>query len=90
MNLPNGLTFDRLGNLVVADTSNQRIISYSLVCPASTTTTISPTPQNRIPLCSTAIWNATATTVVGAISNAGSTSTLLSSPYDVQFDGYGY
>ncbi|CAF4585708.1 unnamed protein product, partial [Rotaria socialis] len=32
MNLPNGLTFDRLGNLVVADTSNQRIISYSLVC----------------------------------------------------------
>ncbi|CAF1562543.1 unnamed protein product, partial [Rotaria magnacalcarata] len=90
MNLPIGLRFDRLGNLVIADTSNQRIISYSLVCPASTTTTISPTPQSRIPLCSTAVWNATATTVAGAISSAGSTSTLLSSPYDVQFDGYGY
>lgn len=32
MNLPVGFRFDRLGNLVVADTSNHRIISFSLVC----------------------------------------------------------
>ena len=28
--------------------------------------------------------------VAGSTSNAGATSTLLSSPYDVTFDGYGW
>ncbi len=32
----------------------------------------------------------TFTTVTGAISNPGTTSTLLYNPYGVTFDGYGY
>ena len=35
MNLPIGFRFDRLGNLIVADTSNYRAISYSLLCRKS-------------------------------------------------------
>lgn len=35
MNLPRGLRFDRLANLVVADTAYNRIISFSLVCRKS-------------------------------------------------------
>lgn len=45
--------------------------------------------QTRVPLCSTAIWNSTFSTLAGAISNPGPTSTLLSSPYDMTFDGSG-
>lgn len=41
-----------------------------------------------VPLCATAVWNQTFSIVAGATSNAGSTSTLLSSPYDMSFDGY--
>ncbi len=44
--------------------------------------------QASVPLCSTASWNQTFTTVAGSISTAGSTSTLFSSPYDVALDGY--
>ncbi|CAF0947181.1 unnamed protein product [Rotaria sordida] len=90
MILPRGLKFDRLGNLVVVDTNNHRVISFSVACPASTTTTTLPLPQTQIPLCSTAIWNSTFTTVAGSTSTVGSTSTLLSSPYGMTFDGYGY
>ena len=32
MNLPIGMKFDRLGNVIVADTSNHRATSYALVC----------------------------------------------------------
>lgn len=46
--------------------------------------------QIRVPLCSTAIWNSSFTMVAGSTSTAGSTPTLLSSPYDVQFDPYSY
>ncbi|CAF4947046.1 unnamed protein product, partial [Rotaria socialis] len=88
MNLPNGLTFDRLGNLVVADTSNQRIISYSLVCPVTTTTTIAPPIPTTTPLCSTSVWNQTISIIAGSTSNTGSTSTSLYNPYDIDFDGY--
>lgn len=35
MNLPIGFHFDRLGNLIVADTSNHRAISYALLCRKS-------------------------------------------------------
>ena len=40
------------------------------------------------PLCATAVWNQTFTIAAGATSNAGSTATLLSTPYNVAFDGY--
>lgn len=39
-------------------------------------------------MCPTAVWNQTFGTVAGSLSNAGSTSTLLSSPSDIGFDGY--
>lgn len=45
---------------------------------------------SQIPLCQTAIWNNSFTIVAGATSSAGATTTLLSSPYDVSFDVYGY
>lgn len=32
MSTPLGMTFDRLGNLVVADTSFHRVISFALTC----------------------------------------------------------
>ncbi len=41
-----------------------------------------------MPLCATAVWNQTVSIVAGATSNAGSTTTLLSSPYHLGFDGY--
>ncbi|CAF5031402.1 unnamed protein product, partial [Rotaria sp. Silwood1] len=87
---PIGLKFDRLGNLIVADTSYHRVVSYSVMCPATTTTTTLPPPQTRVPLCATAIWNSSFTMVAGSTSSPGSTSTLLSSPYGLTFDGYGY
>ncbi|CAF1521314.1 unnamed protein product, partial [Adineta steineri] len=42
LNLPIGLKFDRLGNLIVADTSYHRVVCYSVMCPATTTTTTLP------------------------------------------------
>jgi hypothetical protein len=44
--------------------------------------------QSIIPLCPTATWNQSFAIVAGATSNAGSTSTLLNTPYDVSFDAY--
>ena len=32
MNLPIGMRFDRLGNIVIADTSYHRVISFALTC----------------------------------------------------------
>ena len=32
MNLPIGMRIDRLGNIVIADTSYQRIVSFGLTC----------------------------------------------------------
>ncbi len=46
--------------------------------------------QSLIPICSTAIWNATYTILAGSTSNAGSTSTLLYSPYNTFIDIYQY
>lgn len=40
-------------------------------------------------VCATATWNQTGTIIAGATSNPGSTSTLLSAPYDMDFDIYG-
>ena len=42
-----------------------------------------------VPVCPTAVWNQTATIIAGATSNPGSTSTLLSAPYDMDFDVHG-
>ena len=46
--------------------------------------------QTALPLCQTAIWNSTFTMVVGSTGTTGTTATLLSSPYDVAFDGFGF
>lgn len=43
--------------------------------------------QTTVPICPTAVWNASFTTVVGAMSTAGSTATLLNRPSDIGFDG---
>ncbi|CAF4815581.1 unnamed protein product, partial [Rotaria sp. Silwood1] len=88
MNLPIGMTFDRLGNMVVADTSYHRIISFNVACPSTTTTTSAPPMLITTPLCSTASWNQTMSIIAGSTSSAGSTSTLLYNPYDIDYDGY--
>lgn len=44
----------------------------------------------RVPICPTAVWNSSFTTLAGGSSVAGSTATLFSSPYDVTFDSYQY
>lgn len=46
--------------------------------------------QARVPVCQTATWSSTFVTLAGAQGNAGSTSTLFSSPYDATFDTYGF
>ena len=46
-----------------------------------------PAPA-AVPVCPTAVWNSSFVTVSGALSNAGSTATLVSAPYDVTFDTY--
>ncbi|CAF4467175.1 unnamed protein product, partial [Rotaria sp. Silwood2] len=88
MNLPVGMTFDRLGNLVVADSSYHRIISFSIMCPSSTATTTAPPMLTTSPLCSTSVWNQTISIIAGSTSSAGSTATLLYYPFDIDFDGY--
>ncbi|CAF5148309.1 unnamed protein product, partial [Rotaria sp. Silwood1] len=55
---------------------------------SSVTRTTAPPTQTQVSLCPTARWNSSYTTIAGAISNAGSTPTLFSSPYDTYFDGY--
>ncbi|CAF2697913.1 unnamed protein product [Rotaria sp. Silwood2] len=88
MSSPYGMRIDRFGNMFITDTGYHRVLSFTLICPSSTTTTIAPPTQTTVPLCSTASWNSSFTTIAGAISNPGSTSTLFSSPYDMTFDGY--
>lgn len=44
--------------------------------------------QTMVPLCSTAVWNSSATLVTGSTGTAGNSATFLSSPYDVNFDKY--
>ena len=39
-------------------------------------------------MCPTAVWNQTFGILAGSTSNPGSTTTLLSSPSDIGFDGY--
>lgn len=41
-----------------------------------------------VPVCPTAVWNQSFSILAGSTSNAGSTTTLISSPSDVSFDGY--
>ncbi|CAF4729948.1 unnamed protein product [Rotaria sp. Silwood1] len=88
MSGPYGMRIDRFGNMFIADTGYHRVISFALICPSSVTTTTAPPTQTQVPLCPTARWNSSYTTIAGAISNPGSTSTLFSSPYDTYFDGY--
>ncbi|CAF5037126.1 unnamed protein product, partial [Rotaria sp. Silwood1] len=88
MNLPVGMTFDRLGNLVVADSSYHRMISFNIMCPPTTTTTTAPPMLITTPLCSTASWNQTMSIIAGSTSSAGSTSTLLYYPFHIDYDGY--
>ncbi|CAF3042616.1 unnamed protein product [Rotaria socialis] len=76
MNRPYGLSISTTGNLVVADTSNHRVISFAAVCPA---------PPNQV--CATAIWNSTFSLAAGT-GTAGSTATLLYNSYDVFIDGW--
>lgn len=40
-------------------------------------------------VCSTAVWNQTFTILAGSTGNAGSSATLLSSPYNSYIDAYG-
>ncbi len=44
--------------------------------------------QAIVQVCATASWNQTYTTLAGSQSTSGSTSTLLSYPSDISFDGY--
>lgn len=46
--------------------------------------------QVTVPVCTTAIWNQTFTTLVGSQGTIGSTATLLYNPSSIAFDGYGY
>ncbi|CAF4177254.1 unnamed protein product, partial [Rotaria magnacalcarata] len=43
---PCGLQFDRLNNLVVADTYYHRIVSFAILCPTTTTTTVAPPSES--------------------------------------------
>ncbi|CAF1544577.1 unnamed protein product, partial [Rotaria sordida] len=91
MNSPYGFMFDLRGNIVITDTSYHRILSFAMTCPNATTpttTTVSPPTTPQASLCPTAQWNQTLSTLAGAISNAGTTPTLLYYPYNIYFDGY--
>ncbi|CAF5143190.1 unnamed protein product, partial [Rotaria sp. Silwood1] len=55
---------------------------------STTTTTSAPPMLITTPLCSTASWNQTMSIIAGSTSSAGSTSTLLYNPYDIDYDGY--
>lgn len=44
--------------------------------------------QAAIQLCQTSVFNQTASILAGSTGSAGSTSTLLSSPYDLDVDNY--
>ncbi|CAF4169007.1 unnamed protein product [Rotaria sp. Silwood2] len=90
MNTPYGLHADNQGNLIVADTYNYRILSFPMTCPGTTTTTMAPTFQTTVPVCSTAVWNQTYSTLVGSLGAYGSTATTLYNPSSIGFDRYGY
>ncbi|CAF4993534.1 unnamed protein product, partial [Rotaria sp. Silwood1] len=90
MSTPYGLHADNQGNLVITDTYNYRILSFAMTCPGTTTTTAAPVFQATVPVCSTAVWNQTFSTLVGSMGTYGSTATLLYSPSSIAFDGYGY
>ncbi|CAF5111307.1 unnamed protein product, partial [Rotaria sp. Silwood1] len=89
MSSPRGLTFDGNGNMIVADNSNHRIISFAMYCPPNATTTTLPTPQVTIPMCQPAAWNQSFTVLAGSSGNAGTSSTLLYHPYSSFIDIYG-
>ncbi|CAF4602830.1 unnamed protein product, partial [Rotaria socialis] len=89
MATPLSMKFDPLGNIIITDTSYHRVISFNIMCPSATTTTTPLPTQTARPVCQTAVWNQTYSTLAGSMGTAGSTSTLLYYPYDVQFDGYG-
>ncbi|CAF3755882.1 unnamed protein product [Rotaria socialis] len=95
---PRGMSFDTYGSLVVADRKingtgvnlllNQ-IVSFSMLCPAlTTTTTPPPIVQALNETCSHAIWDGNYSTIAG-ISGSSSTSTLhLNSPHNIFVDNY--
>ncbi|CAF5054502.1 unnamed protein product, partial [Rotaria sp. Silwood1] len=83
MSNPYGMKIDLFANLVIADTSYHRILSFGLLCPGTTTTTSLPPTVTTIPLCSTATWNSTSTLAAGSTNTIGSTATLLNYPYDI-------
>ncbi|CAF4613494.1 unnamed protein product, partial [Rotaria socialis] len=83
MNTPYGMQADNQGNLIITDTLNYRILSFALSCPSVTTTTAAPPLQATVPVCATAIWNQTYSTLVGSLGTVGSTTTLLYNPSSI-------
>ncbi|CAF4670304.1 unnamed protein product [Rotaria socialis] len=84
---PYGINFDFAGNIIVADTSNQRIIAFRITCPNPTTVTAPfPTlPPNLA--CQTGVFNTSWSIVAGTSPTAGSSSVYLNNPMDVYVDG---
>ncbi|CAF4113824.1 unnamed protein product, partial [Rotaria magnacalcarata] len=89
MSNPRGLSLDSSGNIIVADMSLHRIISFAVSCPPNATTTTSPTTQAIVPVCSTGGWNQTFTIIAGSSGNRGTSATLLYNPYSSFIDIYG-
>lgn len=46
--------------------------------------------QTARPVCQTAIWNQTYSTLAGSMGTPGATATLLNYPHDIDFDGFDY
>ncbi|CAF3958273.1 unnamed protein product, partial [Rotaria sp. Silwood1] len=90
MSGPRGLAVDPSGNLATADTGNHRIVLFSVICPATTTSTTPAFTQPPNQVCATSYWNSTLKIVAGYTGYPSSALTRLYYPQDVTFDGYRY
>ncbi|CAF4840942.1 unnamed protein product [Rotaria sp. Silwood1] len=87
---PRGLTIDPLGNLVLADCSNHRVVSFAGGCGPTTTTTIAPLTNPPNEICDAAYWNSTIRIVAGSTGSYSTALNRLYTPTDLFFDGNGY
>ncbi|CAF1105935.1 unnamed protein product, partial [Rotaria magnacalcarata] len=90
MSTPRGMAFDPSGNLAVADSGYHRIVQFSVICPATTTSTTPAFTQPPNQVCAASYWNSTINIVAGYTRSPSSALTRLYNPQDVTFDGYRY
>ncbi|CAF1292333.1 unnamed protein product, partial [Rotaria sordida] len=87
LNCPWGIYVTSNGTMYIVDRNNHRIQRWLPALTTTTTSTVPPLTYASYQVCQNGVWSSSMATLAGTYNSAGSTTSLLSSPYDVFVDG---